>query len=184
MTRLVLGLLPLIAFYVGERWGGLRVGVLAAMTTSLLDIGYGKLTEGRVNRVVIVSTVLVVVLGGLSLISEDDRFVLWSPVFTDLAFGVVLAGSLALMPGSLLEVAVREQEPDVTVDPALRRFFRGVSLRFALNLGLHAVLTAWAAGESRETWLFVSGPVQYGMLGVQMLGEVVLARRVLPPLDA
>lgn len=183
MIRLLLGLLPLAAFYVGEQWGGLRWGVVAAVLTSLLDVAWGRLVEGRVNRVVLVSTALVVVLGGLSVLSADDRFVLWTPVFTDLAFAAVLLAGVLFGPGSLLEVALAEQDPDAPIDPPMRRFLRGVSVRFAVNLTVHGLLTAWAVGRSRETWLLVSGPVQYVLIGLQMVVEVLLARRTLPPVD-
>jgi intracellular septation protein A len=177
--QLLLGLLPLIAFYVGESLYGLQAGLVAAIATSLLDVAYGRLVHGKVNRVVLVSTGLVVLLGGLSLLSDDERFVLWTPVLGDLVFAGVLLASL-LAPLSALELALREQDPTVDIDAPMRRFLRGITVRFALNLLLHAGLTAWAVGQSRETWLFVSGPMQYVLMGLQGGLEVVLVRR-LPP---
>ena len=49
-------------------------------------------------------------------------------------------------------------------------------MRLALNFLAHAALTAWSVTQPRETWLIVSGPVQYGMLGAQVAAEVAWAR--------
>lgn len=177
--QLLLGFLPLVAFYVGETFGDLRTGILAAIGASLLDAAYGRWKHGRLNRIVLFSTALVVVLGGLSLLSEDERFVLWTPVLGDLVFATLLAGSL-FTEGSALEIAMAEQQPDTPVDAPTRRLLRGVTGRFALNLLVHAALTAWATTQPRETWLFVSGPLQYVLMGLQAVYEVVAVRR-LPP---
>lgn len=179
--QLLFGLLPLVAFYGGEAYGGLKVGIVAAIVTSLLDVGYGWYANGKVNRVVLVSTALVVVLGGLSLLSDDERFVLWTPVLGDLVFGGVLLASLFTRE-SALEFALREQQPDTPIDAPTQRFLRGITLRFAINLALHAAVTAWSTTQPRETWLFVSGPLQYLMMGAQGLVEVLLVRQ-LPPLE-
>ncbi|MCB9668303.1 MAG: septation protein IspZ [Alphaproteobacteria bacterium] len=181
--RLLLGLLPLVAFYAAESLWGMRAGVLAAVLTSLVDVAYGRFVDGRVNRVVIVSTVLVVALGGLSILAGDERYVLWTPVLGDGVFVALLLASLAASEGSALEIALREQDPEAPVDLAMRAFLRGVTARLSANLALHALLTAWSTTQPRETWLFVSGPVQYGLFALQLPLEVVLVRRLAPATD-
>jgi hypothetical protein len=58
-----------------------------------------------------------------------------------------------------------------------------MTLRLAANLALHGVATGFAAEASRETWLFVSGPLQYLQLGVQFGLEILWGRISLPPED-
>ncbi|MEZ4319500.1 MAG: septation protein IspZ [Myxococcota bacterium] len=181
--QLFFALLPLVAFYFVESWYGLKAGVAAAMAFSLVDLGAGWVRTRKLSRMTLFTAALVLGLGSMSLLSDDERFVLWSPVVGDLVFAALLLGGLA-WPGarSMLEVAWEEANPDDALDPVMRRFLRGMTVRFALNLGLHAALTGWSTTETREVWLFVSGPVQYGLFGVQIAIEAVLVWR-LPPVS-
>lgn len=174
--RLVWALAPLVAFYVVEAQWGLRAGVLAAMALGIADLAVGWLRDGRLNRLTLIATAMVVGLGGLSLASDDERFVLWTPVAGDLLFAVLLVGGLAL-PESWLEIAAREQDPTLELDDDARALLRGLTVRFSLLLVAHAGATAWATTASRETWLFVSGPLQFVMIGALAGFEVLRARR-------
>jgi intracellular septation protein len=180
VLRLVLSIAPLVGFYLAEAQWGLSAGVLAAMGLSGVDLTVEWVRHRRLNRLAVATAVLIVGLGGLTLLSNDERFVLYSPVVGDALVGGGLIG-WTLMGRSPLLTALRELEPEVEVHPLQDAFLRGVALRFGLNLLVHAVITAIAAGQSRETWLLVSGPVMYGMMGVQMAGEVAWARLVLNP---
>lgn len=175
MLRLLWAMLPLVAFYAVESWYGLRAAIASAIAIGLIDVLVGRLRDGRVSRLTLGTTGLVVVLGALSLASDDERFMLWTPVIGDLVFAGVLIGGLAL-PESLMELAVREQDPTVELDPELRSILRGLTVRLAAVLGVHALVCAWSTGMSRETWLFVSGPVQYALFGAWLAAEFVVAR--------
>ena len=78
-------------------------------------------------------------------------------------------------------VLAEQQQPELAADPLRRAFLGGMTLRLALNLAAHAVVTAWSVTEPRETWLFVSGPLQYVMLGGQFVFEIAWGRHTLPP---
>lgn len=179
---LLLAIVPLAVFYVVESRWGLRAGVLLAIGFALADLAYHWIRHRRLHKLGLGAAVLIVGLGGLSFISEDERFFLWSPVVGDVVFAAVLIGSVAI--GSpLLTVAAREADPSLELDPDEERLFAGITVRLGLNMLIHAVICAWAVGQSRETWLLVSGPVQYGMIGLQVGAEVLWSRATLPPLD-
>jgi intracellular septation protein A len=179
-AALISSLLPLVLFYVVDGWYGLRAAVVVAIAASLLEVGWSYRVQGRVPRMTLFTAGLVLVLGALSLGSDDERWVLYTPVLGDLAFATVLIGA-SLRGGSLLEAAIREQDPEADLHPLELRFLRGVTWRFAANLLAHASLTAWSIGQGKEMWLFVSGPVQYGMMLVQLGFEVGWGRLVVGP---
>lgn len=165
-----------------ESTWGLKPALIAAMGLALVDLGVGRWLDGRISRMTAFSAVLVCGLGGMSLLSDDERFVLWTPVIGDLVFAAVMLGGL-LLAESPLETAVREQDPDTPIDPWMRARIRGLTARFALVLLVHAGLAAWSTGQPRETWLFVTGPVQYALIGLQVAGEAAWARFGPPPPD-
>ena len=182
--RLLLALLPLVAFYLAESWWGLRPAVAVGVGLALVEVGYTRWAEGRWNRLTLGTAALVAGLGGLALLSDDPRFVLWSPVIGDVVIAGVLVTFLA-RGANPIAAAAEAQDPDLDLHPLEARFLEGIGWRFAGLLGVHAALTAWSVDQPRETWLFVSGPVQYVLMGLQLAGEMAYGRLVvLPRVDA
>ncbi len=181
--RLVWAFIPLVVFTAVESWYGTRPAVVLAVLLAVGEVVYSRVREGRIRWMPAIMAGLVVVLGGLSLLSDDPVFYLWTPVIGDVAFAAMLGGSV-VMGRSMLVTAMEEAEPGEPIPPVLRRFLDGATLRTALVMLAHAAVTAWATTQERAVWTLVSGPVQYVMLGAQIGGEVLWARsRVLPELD-
>lgn len=175
-----LALLPLVGFYVVESYWGIRAGIAVGIAIASLDLLYGRARTGEWGKLQLLMVALIGGLGGLSLASDDERFALWSPVLADLVFAGLLAAPL-LAGRNPLEGLLRAQDPSIDLHPLQVRFLRGFGGRLCVNLLVHAALTAWAAGQARETWLFVSGVGQYGLLGAQLAVEVGWARLVVLP---
>ncbi|MCB9665837.1 MAG: septation protein IspZ [Alphaproteobacteria bacterium] len=178
--RLLLSLAPLLAFYLLEERVGLRAAVVASLVLAAVEVAWTRWAEGRWSRLTVASAGLVAVLGGLSLATDDARMVLLTPALGDLVF----AGALAvgqLSGRGLLALALREQEPELDLHPLQERFVGGIAWRLAANLTVHAGLVVWAAGQPRETWLTVTGPVAFAMMGLQVAAEVAWGRLVVLP---
>ncbi len=173
-------LAPLAVFYLVENAYGLTAALIASMAFTLGDLAFTWWRQRTLDRVALVTGGLVLLLGGLSLISDDERFMLYTPVVGDALFSGLLAGSV-MRGRPVLVVLALKQDPTLVDDGPRRAFLGGMTLRLAVNLALHGVATALAAGASRETWLFVSGPLQYIQLGLQFVVEIVWGRYTLPP---
>jgi hypothetical protein len=177
-----LALAPLVTFWAVEAWWGTRPAIVASMVLVALDVAAARWLEGRVPGLTWLGAALVLGLGGLSLLQDDPFWVLWAPVIGDAALaGALVAAELA--GRSVLVVAVREQRPDDPPDAVEVAFLRRAAVELAIALVVHAGLTAWSVDQPRETWLLVSGPGQYAVLGAWLLIQVGRARR-LPPLAA
>ena len=179
---LVFALAPLVAFYFIEDTWGTQVALVISMVVALGELAWQWHRTHKLDRTTLFSAGMVLVLGGVSLVFDDDRFVLYAPVATDALFAGGLF--LSVWRGKAVMVMLAEQQhPELANDPIRRRFLRGMTVRLGLNLLLHAALTAAVAGGERSTWLFVSGPVQYILFGVQFLLEIAWGRMTLPPED-
>lgn len=178
--RTLLALAPLVAFYVVESTWGLRPAVVAGLIAALVELGWTRWAEGRWSKLSLVGAALVVGLGGMSLLSDDPRFVLWSPVFGDLLFAGLLVGA-RLMGASPIRAALEEQDPELDLHPLQARWLDGLAWRFAAVLLVHAGAIAWAIPRDRETWLAVSGPGGWVVLGLAVAAEVAYARFVVLP---
>ncbi len=175
---------PLLLFYIVEDHYGLKAGLILAMALALLELAWHWLRHRRLEKMVLFSSGLILFLGGLSLLSDDERFMLYTPVIGDLMVSGILALSLLRGRPLLLSLA-GQQDPEILSDPIRRAYMGSLTGRLAINLALHAAVTAWSTGESREIWIFVSGPLQYLFLGFQLVGEFLYARLIiLPRLEA
>lgn len=173
-------LAPLLVFYLVEDQWGTTPALIASMLFTVGDLAVTWFRQRRLDRVALVTGGLVLGLGGLSLLSDDERFMLYTPVASDALFALFLFASVA-RKRPLMLVLAEQQQPELAADPLRRAFLGGMTLRLGLNLAVHAGVTAWAVAEPRETWLFVSGPLQYIMLGAQFLFEIAWGRHTLPP---
>jgi len=179
-ATLLWSLAPLLVFYLVEDTYGLTAALIASMAFTVGDLALTWFRRGTVDRIALMTGVLVLVLGGLSFLSDDERFMLYTPVIGDALFAGLLAGSV-LRGRPTLVLLAEKQDPTLVDDGPRRAFLAGMTLRLAVNLALHGLATALAADASRETWLFVSGPLQYVQLGLQFVLEVVWGRATLPP---
>jgi intracellular septation protein A len=178
--QVVLALLPVLVFWLLETEYGTRVATSAAVVTAIADVAWTRWRDGRWARLPMITAGLVVVMGGMSLASDDPRFVRATPVIGDLVMGALLAVAV-LRGGNPLIAAVAEAEPDVAITDEERGWLNRVAWRVVANFGLHAALCAWAADQPTSVWAFVSGPLQLGMLGAQVAGEAIAVRLRAPP---
>ena len=72
-------LAPPAAFLLAYRIGGIYVATAVLMCSMLLLLGYDWLRQRRIPRLHLVSALLVLLLGGATLISRDTRFLKWKP---------------------------------------------------------------------------------------------------------
>ncbi|MFN3201896.1 MAG: inner membrane-spanning protein YciB [Bradymonadia bacterium] len=174
---ILMAFLPLVVFYIIDDQLGPTAGIIAAIVLTLGEVAWHKWRYGKVDRFVWLTGGLVVGLGSVSLISGDERFVLYSPALGDVIFAVLLLLTVWRKMPLLVELAKRT-DASLEKDPERQQVLAGMTWRLAILLLLHGVAVWWSAGESRETWLFVSGPLQYIMMAVWFVGEVLFARYV------
>lgn len=87
---------PLVLFFVAFKLAGLMVatGLLMGATVLLLALNYA-LTR-RVALMPLITAIIVIVLGGLTLWLDDERFVKLKPTLVQALFALILFGGLLL----------------------------------------------------------------------------------------
>ena len=75
---------------------GLIVATGAFMAATAVAFVLSYVTERRVSVVLVVTAVVVMVFGGLTLIFDDDRFIKMKPTIVQGLFAVALLGGLAI----------------------------------------------------------------------------------------
>lgn len=106
-AKMLVDLAPLLIFFVVYLVAGIYWATGALMAASVISMIVSKLWLGRVSATLILTTVLVVGFGGLTLWLNDPRFIKMKPTMVNLLFAVVLAGGL-LVGRNLLQLLLGE----------------------------------------------------------------------------
>jgi intracellular septation protein A len=177
LKTLAPGFLPLLVFIAADALWGTRVGLIVAVASGIAELAYSYFTEGTWDRFVLVDTLLIVAMGGLSLLLENDVFFRLKPAIVELFFCAIL-GLSAFTPLNIVQAMSRRYLKGIELGEEQRRqMARSVKMMFFIFLG-HSALTAYAAfALSLAAWGFISGGLFYILFAVFFLGEWLAGRR-------
>jgi len=91
-------LFPLIAFFIAYRIGGIYVATAAITIAVVLQVGYRLARRQKLTPLQKASAVILLAMGGLTLLLHDDSFIRWKPtiyywlVATALIVGQLITG--------------------------------------------------------------------------------------------
>lgn len=88
--KLLIDLGPLAAFFAAYALGGLMVATAVLMGATIAVLALGYAVERRIARMPLITAVVVLVLGGLTLWLKDETFIKRKPTVVYLAFAAVL----------------------------------------------------------------------------------------------
>jgi intracellular septation protein len=94
--KLLIELGPLLVFFAGNAVGGIYVATAAFMATTLLSLAVARFRYHKVPVMPLVSAVVVLVFGGLTLYLQDETFIKLKPTIVYSMFAGLLAGGLLL----------------------------------------------------------------------------------------
>jgi intracellular septation protein len=86
-------LFPIILFFIAYKLEGIYVATAVAIVASLIQTGWGWWRHGKVENMHLVTLILIVVLGGATLLLQDRSFVMWKPTAVNWLFGAVFLAS-------------------------------------------------------------------------------------------
>ena len=98
MKKLLFDFFPVVLFFIAfkledDPQRGLMVATAVIIVATVFQVGYMRLRHGRVEKLHLVTLVLVVLLGGLTLALDDERFIKWKPTLVNWGFALVFLGS-------------------------------------------------------------------------------------------
>lgn len=90
--KFIFDLFPVILFVATYMWtDNIYIATAVIIPASIAQVGYVWFRHRRIERMLVVSTVLVLILGGLTLFLQDERFIKWKPTVLYWLFAAVLA---------------------------------------------------------------------------------------------
>jgi len=159
--------LPVLLFFVAYKLAGIYVATAVAIAAAVLQSGYLYVRHRRLERMQLLVLVLIVVLGGLTLLFRDPNFIKWKPTLVNWGFGLAFLGSELIGGKNLLERMLSEQ---VKLPKAIWRRLNLAWVVFFTAVGALNLYVAY--GFNLDTWVNFK---LYGMIGLTVAFAVLQA---------
>lgn len=176
LKRLAIGFLPLLLFLLVDSLMGLTAGLIAAITIGILEIFWIYYRERRIDRFVLFDTGLIVALGLVSILLQNDIFFKVKPGLIQLIF-LVLIGLTAFSRHPVLIKMTGRFFRDISFTAEQMQQMRQLMRRVFWLITAHTALVFYAAFYmSTEAWVFISGGLFYVLMGSVTIGEFTRQR--------
>jgi isopentenyldiphosphate isomerase/intracellular septation protein A len=173
LKKLLPGFLPLFVFIAADELWGTTVGLIVAVVFGIGQLVFTFIKEKRIDRFTLLDTGLIIVLGGVSIIFDNDIFFKVKPGLIELIM-VVILGISVFTPVNILFSMSKRYMGDIEMnDTMAKQMKRSILFMFVL-FSIHTVLVFYSAFYmSKEAWAFISGGLFYILFGVYAAFEFI-----------
>jgi len=166
LKKLLPGFIPLFVFIAIDEIWGTRAGLIAALIIGVAELVWIWIQEKRFDKFVLFDTGLLVVLGSVSLLLNNDIFFKLKPGLVELILCAVLAVS-AFSKLNIIGLMTQRYMKDMELnEQQMAQFRKTMQLMFFVFL-FHTGLVFYAAFYmSDAAWAFISGGLFYILFAV------------------
>lgn len=100
--KILLDFAPLAVFFVAYKLGGVMPATLSLMVATSLSIGIIYCVERKLALAPLITGVVVMIMGGLTIALKDPHFIKIKPTIVNLLFASILLGGVAIGKRGLL----------------------------------------------------------------------------------
>jgi len=166
LKKLLPGFIPLFVFIAIDEVWGTRAGLIAALVIGVSEMIWIWIQEKRFDRFVLFDTGLLLVLGSVSIVLDNDIFFKLKPGLVELVLCAVLAVS-AFSKLNIIGLMTQRYMKDMDMNKEqMAQLRKTMQLMFFVFLS-HTVLVFYSAFYlSKEAWAFISGGLFYILFGL------------------
>lgn len=178
LKKLLPGFIPLFVFIAVDEIWGTRAGLIAALVIASAELVWIGVREKRFDKFVLFDTLLLLVLGAVSIWLDNDIFFKLKPALIELILCAVLAVSAfssVNLVGLMTQRYIKDMPPmEEKQLQVLRQSMKTMFWVFAA----HTALVFYSAFfMSKEAWAFISGGLFYLLFGLVFLYEWIKNKR-------
>lgn len=101
--KLLFDLFPVVLFFIAYKMYDIYTATAVIIVASVVQVGYFYIKHKRVEKIHIITLALILVLGGLTLVLQDEDFIKWKPTIVNWGFALVFLGSHYIGQKSIVE---------------------------------------------------------------------------------
>lgn len=172
MTKFLFDFFPVLAFFIAfyipeDRSQGIYLATTVAIVAGFMQIGGYWLLTHKFEKMHLITLAALVLLGGLTLLLQDERFIKWKPTAVYWVFTAILLGSHHLFNRNLirrmLEHAVQLPAP----------IWNNINIGWAIFFFVTGIINLYVAYfYSDAVWVNFK---LFGLLGLTLLFAVAQA---------
>jgi isopentenyldiphosphate isomerase/intracellular septation protein A len=176
LKKLLPGFIPLFVFIAADEIWGTKVGLFVAVGVGIAEMLYIAIKEKRFEKFVLFDTLLLVVLGAVSILLDNDIFFKLKPGLIELILVAVLAVSAFSKVNIIGLMGQRYLKETSFNDAQMAQMRRSLKVLFYIFAG-HTILVLYATFFlSKGAWAFISGGLFYILFGAYFLFELARQR--------
>ena len=171
---------PVVAFFIAyyvpdDRSQAIYLATAVAIAASLIQVTAYWLFTRRVEKMHLITFLLILVLGGATLLLQDKQFIMWKPTAVNWLFAVVFLGSEFIGDKNMVQ---RMMDHAISVPPRVWTILNRSWVTFFVLMGAINLFVAYTFAEN----IWVNFKL-FGMLGLTLLfaiGQAVYMSRYMP----
>jgi isopentenyldiphosphate isomerase/intracellular septation protein A len=176
LLQLLPGFIPLFAFIIADEIWGTKTGLIVAIAFGIGELAWYWIKDKHFDKFILFDTLLIVGLGVVSLILENDIFFKIKPALIGLLMCIVLGVSVFTPGNILLNMSKRYMRGIEMNDKQYKLFQKNMKVMFWLFSGYTILVFYSVWFMSDAAWAFISGGLFYILFGVYFLFEIVKTR--------
>ena len=177
LKKLLPGFIPLFVFIAADEIWGTKIGLYVAIGTGLLEMAWVGFKEKRFDKFILFDTLLLVVLGAVSIWLNNDIFFKLKPGLIELILVAILAVSAFSNLNIVGLMSQRYLKGATFNDAQVAQMRRSLKVLFYIFTA-HTILVFYATFYmSNEAWAFISGGLFYILFGIYFLFEMLRQKK-------
>ena len=182
MKKFLFDLFPLILFFVAYRYADIYAATAVAITASVAQIAWLRLTRKAIEATHWINLTVIVVFGGATLWLHSDVFIKWKPTVLYWLFGGALLGARVLFKRNLMRrlLGAQIELPDAAWDKLNLSW-----ALFFLAAGAVNLYVAFSGHFTESQWVNFKVFGLMGLLLAFVIGQSLwLGRHMQPPRES
>jgi isopentenyldiphosphate isomerase/intracellular septation protein A len=176
IKKLLPGFIPLFVFIAADEIWGTKIGLMVALGVGLAELVFVFIKEKRFDRFILIDTALLMALGGVSILLDNDIFFKIKPAVIE-AIMCLMLGLSAFTKIDLVGGMSKRYLKDIKMNEQVQQKFRKTLKTLFWIFMFHTILVVYAAFFlSKEAWAFISGGLFYLLFGIYFVYELLSQR--------
>ncbi len=177
LKSLAPGFFPLIVFILADALWDTTIGLIVAIVVGLIELAVSYIKEKSLDKFVLLDMGLIVVLGTVSILLENELLFMLKPAVIELFFCVLL-GISVYSPMNIMMMMTRRYMKNIELNEAqVQQFTRSLKALFFIFLAHTLMIIYSAIFMSKGAWAFISGGLFYLLFAVYFGVEFFRGRR-------
>lgn len=176
LWQLLPGFIPLFVFIIADELWGTTVGLIVAIASGIAELIWYWIKDRKFDKFILFDTLLIVVLGVVSIVLNNDVFFKIKPALIGALMCAVLGISVFTPSNILLNMSKRYMRGIEFNDEQYKQMKKNMKVLFWLFVGYTGLVFYSVWFMSKEAWAFISGGLFYILFGAYLVFEMVKNR--------